>query len=211
MNFSRFFSEQARKPTGFFGLWMMSVVFDKGNSFLNGFVEELMSVQADDHILEIGFGTGKLIHDMAKDIHKGYIEGIEFSSSMVSLAKKRNKKFIADEKVKIIEGNFNDLPLKNNRYTKVCTINTIYFLSNPKNTASKIENILAPEGKLFLAFEDKRHLEERSLDSNVFRLYSTDDIKNLLVDAGFSSDVGIETRVKGKLLYHCVIAKKLKA
>ena len=138
MNFSRFFSEQARKPTGFFGLWMMSVVFDKGNSFLNGFVEELMSVQADDHILEIGFGTGKLIHDMAKDIHKGYIEGIEFSSSMVSLAKKRNKKYIDDEKVKIIEGNFDDLPLKNNRYTKVCTVNTIYFLPNPKNTANKI-------------------------------------------------------------------------
>jgi len=210
MSFSSFFSEQARKPAGFFGRWVMSIVFDKGNSFLNGFVEELMSVQADDHILEIGFGTGKLIHDLAKDIHKGYIEGIEFSSSMVSLAKKRNKKYIADEKVNIIKGNFDDLPIKNNRYTKVCTVNTIYFLPNPKNTANKILNILAPEGKLFLAFEDKGQLEERNLDSNVFRLYSTDDIKNLLVDAGFSSDVVIETRVKGKLSFHCVIAKKSK-
>jgi 16S rRNA A1518/A1519 N6-dimethyltransferase RsmA/KsgA/DIM1 with predicted DNA glycosylase/AP lyase activity len=56
----------------------MYVVFDKGNSILNGFVKKLISVQADDHILEIGFGIGKLIHYLAKDIHKGYIEGIEF-------------------------------------------------------------------------------------------------------------------------------------
>jgi hypothetical protein len=130
---------------------------------------------------------------------------------MVSLAKKRNKNFIADGKVKIIEGNFDDYTLKNNRYTKVCTVKTVYFLPNPRNTVDKIINILAPEGKLFIAFEDRKQLEELSLDSNVFRLYSTDDIKNILIDAGFSSDIGIETRVKGNLLYHCVIAKKPKA
>lgn len=57
MNFSRFFSEQARKPNGLFGRIVMSIVFDQGNAFLNDFVEELMSVQNDDHIIEIGMGT----------------------------------------------------------------------------------------------------------------------------------------------------------
>ena len=96
MRLSKIFSEQSRKPSGFFGRWAMSVVFDKGNALLNGFVEELMSVQANDHVLEIGFGTGKLIHNLAKVINKGYIEGIEFSSSMISIAKRRNRKNISN-------------------------------------------------------------------------------------------------------------------
>jgi len=57
MNFSTFFTKQARKPTGLFGHFVMSIVFDKGNAFLNGFVNELMSIQSYDHVLEIGLCT----------------------------------------------------------------------------------------------------------------------------------------------------------
>lgn len=59
MSFSRFFSEQARKPTGLFGKLIMSTIFNIGNAKINRFVYEIMSVKKDDHILEIGFGTGK--------------------------------------------------------------------------------------------------------------------------------------------------------
>ena len=89
MNFSTFFSEQARKPTGLFGLLVMSNIFNIGNAKLNRFVHEIMSVQENDHILEIGFGTGKLIYTMAKQIDKGLIEGVDFSSTMVSIAQKK--------------------------------------------------------------------------------------------------------------------------
>src|SRR5210317_1629604 len=106
MNFSAFFSEQARKPAGIFGRIVMSIIFDQGNAFLNGFVNELMSVQIDDRIIEIGFGTGKLIYKMAQKIDTGLIEGVDFSNTMVSIAQKRNKRNIVNGKVTIIEGNF---------------------------------------------------------------------------------------------------------
>ena len=35
----------------------MSIIFNIGNAKLNRFVNEIMSVQENDHILEIGFGT----------------------------------------------------------------------------------------------------------------------------------------------------------
>ena len=54
MIFSTFFSEQAKEPGGLFCRMVMSIVFEKGNAFLNDFVSELMSVQADDRIIEIG-------------------------------------------------------------------------------------------------------------------------------------------------------------
>ncbi len=84
MNFSTFFSEQARKPSGLFGRLVMSNIFNIGNVRLNRFVNEILSVQENDHILEIGFGTGKLIYEMAKQIDQGLIEGVDFSSTMVT-------------------------------------------------------------------------------------------------------------------------------
>ncbi len=92
MSFSSFFSKQARKPSGLFGRLVMSNIFDIGNSYLNQLVNELLSVQKDEYILDIGCGTGKLIYTMASQISDGYFEGIDFSETMVSIARRRKKK-----------------------------------------------------------------------------------------------------------------------
>jgi len=208
MNFSTFFSEQARRPKGLFGRMVMSIVFDQGNAFLNGFVNELMSVQIDDRIIEIGFGTGKLIYKMAQQIEKGFIEGVDLSRTMVSIAKKRNKKNIAKGKVKIVEGNFDEMPYKKDSFTKACSVNTLYFWSKPEHTAKKIAEILKPGGRLILAFEDIEQLKQRKLDKNVFHLYTKDEVKNLLINAGFSNNVNIQSRKKRNSFFHCVVAIK---
>ncbi|MBW2410226.1 MAG: class I SAM-dependent methyltransferase [Deltaproteobacteria bacterium] len=208
MSFSDFFSKQARKPSGIFGRLVMSVIFDVGNARLNKFVNEVMSVQEDDRILEIGFGTGKLIHEMAKQIDRGLIEGVDFSKTMVSIAQKRNKKHIASGKVKIVRGNFDEMPYEKEGFNKVCSANTIYFWTDPETTAKKIAGILKPGGKFVAAFEDIAHLEQRRLNHDVFRLYSKDDVRNLLINAGFPQGVSIESRALGSSVLNCAIALK---
>lgn len=208
MNFSTFFSEQARRPSGLFGRMAMSIVFDKGNAFLNDFVNELMSVQADDRIIEIGFGTGKLIYKMARQIDKGLIEGVDVSSVMVSIAQKRNKKNIAKGMVKIFEGNFDEMPYEKEKFSKACSVNTLYFWPAPVHTAEKIAEILKPNGKLILAFEDIEQLKQRKLNQEVFHIYSKDEVQNLLINAGFLNNVSIVSRKKGKTIFHCAVAIK---
>ena len=208
MNFSTFFTEQARKPAGLFGRFVMSIIFDQGNAFLNGFVNELMSVQIDDRIIEIGFGTGKLIYKMAQKIETGLIEGIDFSNTMVSIAQKRNKRNIANGKVTIIEGNFDEIPYEKDKFTKACSINTLYIWPKPEHTVKKIVDILKPQGKLILGFEDVEQLKRRRLNKNVFHLYTKDEVQNLLINAGFSNTVSILSREKGKSVFHCVVAIK---
>jgi len=73
MNFSTFFSKQARKPSGFFGHFVMSTIFNIGNANLNIFVSELLTIQTNDHVLDIGCGTGKLINNLANQINDGYL------------------------------------------------------------------------------------------------------------------------------------------
>lgn len=208
MSFSSFFSKQARKPSGLFGRLVMSNIFDFGNSYLNRFVNELLSPQNGEFILDIGCGTGKLIYTMARKISDGNFEGIDFSETMISIAQKRNKKNIQTGQVKILNGNFDELPLQNDYYDKVCSVNTIYFWPKPEYTAQKIADITKPGGFFIAGFEDMTQLEQRNLDAGVFRIYSTKEVKNLFVEAGFSSDVTIETRKKGKLTFHCLVARK---
>lgn len=208
MNFSTFFSKQARRPEGLFGRIVMRIIFDQGNAFLNNFVIDQMSVQTDDRIVEIGSGTGKLIYKMAQKNDKGLIEGVDFSSAMVSVARKRNKKNIAKGRVKILEGDFNEMSYEKEKYSKACSVNTLYFWSSPMHTAQKIADILKPDGKLILAFEDIEQLKQRKLNQDLFHLYAKDDVQDLLINAGFSNNVKIVSRKKNNLIFHCVVAKK---
>ena len=208
MNFSTFFSKQARRPEGLFGRIVMRIVFDQGNAFLNNFVSDLMSVQTDDRIIEIGSGTGKLIYKMAQKMDEGLIEGVDFSRAMVSVARKRNKNNIAKGRVKILEGDFDNMPYEKEKYSKACSVNTLYFWPSPVHTTKKIANILKNNGKLILAFEDIEQLKQRKLNQDVFHLYSKDEVQDLLINAGFSNNVNIVSRKKGNLIFHCVVAKK---
>lgn len=127
---------------------------------------------------------------------------------MVSIAKKRNLQNIANSKVKIVEGNFDEITYDKESYTKACSVNTLYFWPKPELTTNKIAEILKPEGKLILAFEDIEQLKQRNLNQDIFHLYTKDEVRHLLADAGFSKNVSIVSRNKGKLLFHCAVAIK---
>jgi ubiquinone/menaquinone biosynthesis C-methylase UbiE len=208
MNFKTFFSEQARKPSGLFGRWVMSKIFDHGNVAINDFMKELLSLKENDHVLEIGFGTGKLIFEMAKRVNKGLIEGIDLSDAMVAIAEKKNKKYIAEGKVIIRQGDFEETTYSDNHFDKICSANTVYFWPHPDNYIKNILRILKPGGKLILAFEDIEQLESRPLSTNVFRFYQPDEIITLLSRNGFSGSIDMISREIKAQRYHCAVAVK---
>ncbi|MBN1397974.1 MAG: class I SAM-dependent methyltransferase [Bacteroidetes bacterium] len=204
MSFSDFFSEQAKRPSGLFGKLIMSLIFSKGNAALNQFTYELMSVQKDDKVLEIGFGTGTLINKIAQQLDKGMIEGIDFSDAMISIAKKRNKEYIKNGKVKLYNDSFDEINLEPDSYNTICSVNTIYFLDNPGKTIKKVAEILKPTGRFVLAFEEK----PGKINDNIFKLYTIDEVHDFLIQAGFLGGVTMNSRNKGKELFHCAVAIK---
>jgi ubiquinone/menaquinone biosynthesis C-methylase UbiE len=207
LRFSDFFSRQAEKPSGLFGRWIMARIFDRGNADLNAFMLERLAPQASDEILEIGFGTGMLIRQMAAATPQGIIEGVDFSDTMVAMAARRNRKAIADGRVKLHQGSFEDAPLGAGRFDAVCSANTIYFWSDPATTARKIHTVLKPDGRLVLGFGDREQLQAKPLSADVFRLYSNDEVRQLLFAAGFAS-VEILTRKARQYRLSCAVASK---
>jgi ubiquinone/menaquinone biosynthesis C-methylase UbiE len=208
MNLKTFFSKQARNPSGRFGRWVMSKIFDHGNAAINDFMKEQVLLQENDHVLEIGFGTGKLIFEMAKQVNKGLIEGIDLSDTMVAIAEKKNNTYIAEGKVIIRQGNFEETAYNDNHFDKIFSANTIYFWPQPDNFIKTILRILKPGGKLILAFVDKAQLESRPLDTNVFHLYHRDEIIELLSCSGFSGSIDMISKEIKSQRYHCAVAVK---
>ena len=138
MSFSSFFSKQARRPSGLFGKYIMSLIFDKGNEPMNQFVYGLnVSSKKMMKSLRLVFGTGKLIKRIAKKIDKGIIEGADFSRTMVSIAGKRNRKNIENGKARLYEANFDEMPFENKLYNKIYSVNTIYFLAKSATYCQK--------------------------------------------------------------------------
>ena len=110
--------------------------------------------------------------------------------------------------MKIVEGNFDEISYEKDSFTKACGVNTIYFWPSPASTAKKIAEILKPDGKLVIAFEDIDQLKQRKLNQDIFNLYSKDEVQDLLINAGFSHDINIVSRKRGNLIFHCVVAEK---
>ena len=208
MNYSTFFSRQARKPSGIFGRFYMSRLFEKGNAELNSFVKETLDIRKADHVLEIGFGTGTLLKGIAETLEGGIIEGVDFSKSMVSIAQKKNKKHIKNGKVKIRMGNFDSLPYEENSFDKIFSVNTIYFWQNPQATISKIFRLLKPGGILFLGFHDKTDMEKMPLNKDVFQYYSTDEAAELLSKDGSLNDVEILSKNGEMKTCYCAVGIK---
>jgi ubiquinone/menaquinone biosynthesis C-methylase UbiE len=208
MSFSKFFSKQARKPSGIFGRFIMSRIFEKNNADLHAFIIELLALEETDHVLDIGFGTGTLIRNMANIAKKGRIEGIDFSSAMVSIAQKKNKSHIKRGRVSLRQGSFEEMSYDDTAFDKICTANTIYFWPDIGSTLKEILRILKQGGKLIIGFADKAQLEKKSLSVDVFKFYSKDEVKNLLINAGFSGGVDIKTKPGKIFKLHCAVAVK---
>jgi ubiquinone/menaquinone biosynthesis C-methylase UbiE len=211
MNFITYFSNQARKPTGLVGRYIASRIFEKGNSELNALMFETLSISENDHVLEIGFGTGKLIKEIADHMDNGFVEGVDFSETMVEMAKKKCTTHIKTGKAKIHLGDFVDIHFNENCFDKIFTANTIYFWENPKKTVSKIYGLLKPGGKVFIGLHEKSEMEKLPLDRDVLKYYSMQELKELLLVHGSFDNIDIISKNGKRKTCYCVVGTRLGA
>ena len=167
-------------------------------------------MQAGDHILDVGCGTGKLIGRIARQTDGCVAEGIDFSASMVAIARRKNGKHIAAGKVCIHDGNVDHLQIPAGTFTKICSVNTIYFWPAPESTIKKMVQLLKPGGMLVLGYEDIAQLKKRRLDTEVFRLYSKDEVEKLVHNSESAFDVTTQSMGIGLSVFHCTVATKQK-
>jgi SAM-dependent methyltransferase len=199
-------ASQFQCPRGFRG-WLAGQVMAWWNSGINRLTLEMMDLTPRDHVLEIGFGPGTLIAKIAARAVDGYVAGIDRSATMVAAARRRNRKAIDRGRVELQPGEIARIPYPDARFDKVCSVNTIYFWSDPEEAAREIARVLRENGQLALAFRGAESSQESVPAKTGLGAYDIDAAKGLLTRAGFH-DLTTEIRRLRTMTAVCIVGRK---
>ncbi|MCM3588918.1 class I SAM-dependent methyltransferase [Mesobacillus maritimus] len=120
---------------------------------------ELLNVNKNDHILELGCGSGYAMKLILEQKQVDQVVGFDISPTVIRTAKIRNKKALNEGKVKIVQGTVKKLPFEDEVFNKVFSIHSIYFWEDLSDTISEIDRVLSRSGKLILTLSDGKNGE----------------------------------------------------
>lgn len=181
----RFIASQFRKPSGLLGR-LIGNGMARGNEPEARWTVDLLNIQPDTRVLEIGFGPGVAIQYAAEQATQGHVSGIDYSETMVQAARKRNASAIRNGVVHLMHGDVRSLPYKDEAFDRVFTIHSIYFWVEPIACLHEIRRVLRANGVLAITILPKdRWAPRRTPPTDVFKLYSAAQVVQLVTDTGF--------------------------
>jgi ubiquinone/menaquinone biosynthesis C-methylase UbiE len=164
---------QFAHPEGWLGRFVGLILALK-NRERNAWVISLLDIQPDDQVLEIGFGPGQAIQDVAKLTPNGFVAGIDLSDVMVEQARSRNAEAIRSGRVLLQKGAESPLPFEDNKFNKVFAVNSMQFWSKPIAGLEEARRVLRPGGRIVITIQPmwaKTEAEVRSVaEKLIFQL-----------------------------------------
>jgi ubiquinone/menaquinone biosynthesis C-methylase UbiE len=157
-----------------------------------------LDVSPADVILELGFGPGCAILELAKRAPLGLVYGVDPSSDMFALACRRNRDSIAEGRVRLLQGFVGDLRLRPESVDKILGVNVVYFFGEEEDDLRAAWSLLKPGGKLALYVTDKSTMRGwKFAGPETHRQFDVEDIRLLLAHVGFGADEieVLETRI----------------
>ncbi|MGM0806113.1 MAG: class I SAM-dependent methyltransferase [Bacillota bacterium] len=141
----------------------------------------LLELQDQDHVLELGCGAGYAIQMITDRYLVKEIVGIDLSATAIRSATSRNKKTMNNERTKLIQANFNDLPFPDKMFNKVFSIQTIYFWDDINTIVSEIYRVLMPGGMVVITFSNGKENETWQGVKNL----SENQVMPFMMETGF--------------------------
>jgi ubiquinone/menaquinone biosynthesis C-methylase UbiE len=203
--------DQYRCPTGSQGK-AVAASMNQRHSALSAWGLKHVKINPDYVILDVGCGGGKTVSRLAQRAVQGKVFGVDYSADMVEYSKEVNRKFIAQNRVEIIEASIEKTGFLDDFFDLVTAIETYYFWPSLPQAFQEIKRVLKPEGKLLIVNEmvkDGVYEVEYAeiIEKGHVRLFALQKIQNMLESAGFE-DVQVFT--KFRLPWNAVLAKKPK-
>jgi ubiquinone/menaquinone biosynthesis C-methylase UbiE len=146
------FTSQFAHPKGWLGR-LVGMILAIKNHERNVWTISLLDIQPSDQVLEIGFGPGQAIQEVAKLTPNGFVAGIDLSDTMVAQASKRNTAAIRSGRVILQQGSESPLPFENNKFNKVFAVNSMQFWSNPMAGQQEVMRVLKPAGRIAITIQ----------------------------------------------------------
>jgi ubiquinone/menaquinone biosynthesis C-methylase UbiE len=166
---------QFGQPRGIPGRLVGWILAHRGsNRKRNRWAVALLDVQPTDRVLEIGFGPGVAITELARRATRGRVYGIDHSEVMVRLARRRNR----GQNVELVHASVDRLPDFGAPLDAVLAVNTLGFWHEPAERLREVRQLLRPGGRIALVTQPRvtRDAPERVAEQMI----------ELLAQAGFT-------------------------
>jgi ubiquinone/menaquinone biosynthesis C-methylase UbiE len=135
----------------------------KSNTERTRWTLSLLDLKAEDRVLEIGFGPGIAVELASRIASNGLVAGVDHSEVMVRHAIKRNARAVRDGKVVLKLGSAGQLPVFEQPFDKIFSINSIHFWENPVDSLARMRRLLRPGGILAVTMQPRsRNTTEES-------------------------------------------------
>ena len=174
MLFRSFLAKQLGYPSGIFGRLVMRLL-NRGNAEMNNITFEQLNLKPKDLVLEIGFGGGYLLEKIAKSQIPDLIAGLDPQADIIQMGNKKFKPQIRRGYIELKQGTGERLPYEENTFDKICTVNTIYFWSDPKFVLDECRRVLKSNGKLVICYNSPEFLEQTKLTQHGFKTYQPEE------------------------------------
>lgn len=199
MAYSSEMFRQLGQPHGAVGRKVLKRL-NRVNQGINDLTREQLDIQADDRILEIGFGGGALIADILAHHPCQSLLGVDISGLAVSEANKRFRHEISSGKLAFRQTNGIELETRAGEFTGICCVNVIYFWPDVAAQLQQIYRALAAGGRLVLSHS------ERSPDNKT--RFPKAHVESELTKTGFSNLCSVSGRDRENGNYRCTAAHK---
>lgn len=146
---------------------------------------ESLALKAHDEVLELGPGNGQYVPEILNKAMDGRYTGLDISKEMIKEAEQINLELAKNGKVKFDFYDGVNIPYADQSFTKVMTVNTIYFWDEPQELAAELARVLKPGGLLSIAFGRKAFLEKLPFTRYGFQGYDPEDVEALLSGPAF--------------------------
>ena len=179
-------SNNYSRPSGFFGRIAGNRMAQQHEPE-NTWTVSLLDVQPKDSILELGFGVGATIQQIAALVTEGHVAGVDFSHTMVRAAHKRNASAVKAGRVELRYGDAATLSFADSVFDKVVSIHSLYFWPDPTKAFAEVLRVLKPGGVVVLTLLPKERWPGNSESTEECRVYRGEDIANMLSEVNFTS------------------------
>lgn len=142
---------QFRQPRGLMGQVAGTLMAHRlSNLVRNHWAVSLLDPQLDDQVLEIGFGPGVGIQQVACKLVGGQVWGIDHSLVMLQHARRRNQRAIAAGKVRLLHRSVSTLGSLSQVFDKIFEVDSYQFWDSPLEVLGNCRDRLRPGGTMFL-------------------------------------------------------------
>ncbi|MEG3659365.1 class I SAM-dependent methyltransferase [Arenibacter palladensis] len=199
--------KQMQYPKGFLGKVLFAWMTPKTIAHAR-WTADLLEIQSEDKIIEIGFGNGANIKLLLQEAIRGSVTGVEISKTAIEMASKKNAKAISEGRVKLHLAQGNAIPTENEVFDKACSVATAYVIEDPGAVFQEMFRVLKPKGRAAITFPVRENfMRFKPVATEGFYLHELSDLEAAFHNAGFVN-CRTERNDRVKFGAHCILGEK---